>query len=137
MKKLTLQCNNHVASFSSEEATNPEESKDRLTDEPLNIPSDVYTFKYDYPLSVEVGIPHRIGPKTSIIGVLLLAQIDYKYIYASEEAAVGHPGHITGMLNRRESAGPYGIWGHDLSDLYFESVEIDIEKKIVTFGIGS
>lgn len=44
----------------------------------------------------------------------------YKRIYQEEEAAVGNPGHASGLLNRAPSNGPYGIRGHDLADLVLE-----------------
>jgi cytidylate kinase len=70
--------------------------------------------------------------------VLELASADYKRIYREEDADVGEPTkHIPGMLNREESKGRYGIWGHDIDDLVFEEVRIDTEKKTVRFGIGS
>lgn len=40
----------------------------------------------------------------------------YTQVYESEP----DPGHIPGMLNRGKSEGAYGIWGHDLGDLYLE-----------------
>ena len=37
--------------------------------------------------------------------------------------AVGDPGRASPTLyNRAESYGPYGIWGHDLSDLVMHDI---------------
>lgn len=133
--KLEFGCNNHVESFTRDEALNDEYSP--LTEDALNIPAGEYTFVYTYPLSREAKFKHTLDPSINLIQLLLRAKGDYEMIYALEENAAGNPGHIPGMLNRQASDGPYGIWGHDLSDLYFESVEVDTKKMIVSFGIGS
>jgi hypothetical protein len=131
---MKIDCNHHVASFSREDIG--EEERYLVDDTPLGLVG-TYSFMYRYPLSVEVGIPHPLIRLTSAIDILLLAKKDYEDIYAAEDAAVGETPNIPGMLNRDSSEGPYGIWGHCLSDLYFEQIEIDTEKKIIKFCIGS
>jgi len=42
----------------------------------------------------------------------------YTKIYSAEK----DPGRAGNLCNRGESEGPYGIWGHDLGDLYLEIV---------------
>lgn len=36
-----------------------------------------------------------------------------------------------------EDPGKYGVYGHDIGDLYLESIEVDFEKKLITLGVGS
>jgi hypothetical protein len=140
MTTLTvIDCNHHVESFTREEARGDNgqwSTGPVLTETPLRLSGD-YTFFYTYPLRVEAKFTHLILPTDSVIDILLLAKHDYMEIYRAEDDAVGKTGNIPGMLNRSVSSGPYGIWGHHLSDLYFEGVEIDNEKKTVKFNIGS
>lgn len=132
---LKFDCNNHASSFTREEALVDEFHP--LTDDALGIPAGVYTFVYDYPLSRQAKFQHTLVPSMSIIDILLQARADYETIYALEDAAVGKTDHIPGMLNRAQSEGPYGIWGHDFSYLYFESLEVYPETRMVEFGMGS
>jgi len=134
----SLSCNNHVNSFTAEDAANPEEDYiNPISKDPVGFKRGVYLFVFDYPLSREAHFPHELTPEMSWIDLLLLAQADYKEIYRREDEECGPTGNIPGMLNRASSDGPFGIWGHDISDLYFESVEVDEERCIVNFGIGS
>lgn len=132
---MEINCNNHVASFTHIDALGDEDYP--LTNDPLSIPEGEYTFVYTYPLSTTAKFTHKLVPESSAINVLLLARADYEAIYKAEDDACGATANIPGMLNRSSSDGPYGIWGHDISDLYFECVEIDEATKTVSFGIGS
>ncbi len=31
----------------------------------------------------------------------------------------------------------YGVYGHDIGDLYLEGIEVDFEKKLITLEVGS
>jgi hypothetical protein len=133
---MHLECNNHVASFTREEAL--VDKFHPLSDEPIGIPSGEFTFIYDYPLSTEAKFKHELGLYTSIIDILLEARADYRAIYAIEDAATGVAvGTIAGMVNRAQSSGPFGVWGHVISDLYFEGVDIDLVTRRITFSMGS
>ncbi len=130
------QCNNHVASFTREEALIDKHCK--LSDEPIGLPPGEFTFAYDYPLSKEVRFKHELGADASIIDILMEARADYLAIYSIEDAFTGEAvGMIPGTFNRAQSDGPYGIWGHVMSDLYFEGVDIDMVARRITFSIGS
>ena len=48
----------------------------------------------------------------------------YKMMYEIEESRDGHPGYICGLMNRADSNGVYGIWGHDLCDLVYNGLTI-------------
>jgi hypothetical protein len=76
------------------------------------------TFTIDYPVTnpMVVTLTHEDkSPWTrrQFIEAVIAA---YKDIYAAEV----DPGHIPGMLNRKTSTGPFGIWGHDIGDLVLE-----------------
>ena len=46
-------------------------------------------------------------------------EIESKHGKTKKEKDNSHPGYISGMLNRDLSTGPYGIWGHDITDLLY------------------
>lgn len=132
---MELSCNTHAASFVK--GMYPDECDNiSMLQTALGLSGDFY-FTYTYPLSVKAGFPHTLIPGMTGEDLLALGRADYERIYAEEEASAGNPGHIPGMLNRARSPGPYGIWGHDFSDLYFEGVTIDTTKMIVDFNMGS
>jgi hypothetical protein len=118
----------HVATFISMDA----KKAHRL---PLGLPLGEYEFVYDYPLKTSASFKRHLSPAATAADLMVYGRQDYGTIYAQEEAAVGNPGHITGMLNRAGSDGPYGIWGHDISDLQFAGIHITGFK--VEFNIDS
>lgn len=63
----------------------------------------------------------------------------YRNVYAAEDAACGPTGNIPGMLNRTQSGGPYGIWGHHLGDLDLSEVHVELrhEGLLLTLGVDS
>lgn len=133
---MELSCNVHASSFikMDPDREDYDDVSELLT--PLGLAGDFY-FTYDYPLSVKASFPHKLTPEMTGEDLLVLARADYERIYREEDEAVGNPGHIPGMLNRATSPGPYGIWGHDFSDLYFEGIEVDEDSRQIEFGMGS
>lgn len=113
-------------------------SYDRIpSKDPLGL-SGEFAFVYYYPLSHEPHIKHVLTPDMSAFDLLIIGRAHYEQIYREEDEDVGHAtGMIDGMLNRQESGGRHGIWGHVLEDLFFEAVNIDRDKRIISFGMGS
>ncbi len=72
-----------------------------------------YTFRYDYPLNEVVEVTHNLTEDDDISQVLQIAAMDYASIPDDN------------------------WWGHIIEDLYFERVTVDLEKKTVSFTIGS
>jgi hypothetical protein len=132
---MKLSCNLHAASFVKGDPDEEIENVRELL--PALGLSGMYAFSYDYPLSVIATFEHQLTPETTGEDLLVLARGDYERIYNEEHSEVGDPGHIPGMLNRAQSNGTYGIWGHVLSDLYFEGVDIDTVARRITFSMGS
>jgi hypothetical protein len=132
---MNLNCNVHAASFIKGDEREEYDDVSELL-HPLHLNGE-YTFRYRYPLRRAATFNHVLTPEMTGEDLLVLGRIDYEEIYRQEEATAGDPGYIPGMLNRQSSEGPYGIWGHDFSDLYFESVEIMPETKMISFGMGS
>jgi hypothetical protein len=46
------------------------------------------------------------------------------------------PGHIDGLMNRKVSYGPYGIWGHDITDLILEGAVL-LDNGVWDLEVGS
>jgi hypothetical protein len=86
----------------------------------------VYT-RITYPLSRPAlfRFDLELNNKTLTAGHLLwIYTIAYHNVYDMEEKESGDPGRITGMFNRAKSNGPFGIWGHDISDLIYNGSSI-------------
>ena len=47
----------------------------------------------------------------------------YETVYATEAEASAHPGQVPNLYNRATSNGPYGIWGHEIDELFLEGAE--------------
>ncbi len=66
----------------------------------------------------------------------------YKLIYREEEETIQNqkiipPKERGPMLNRNETDGKYGIFGHDIEDLWLEGMTYDKDRLLVTLSIGS
>jgi hypothetical protein len=80
----------------------------------------LYTFVYDYPLKDKAVFDHYLPRTLDPLQLLQTAAEDYEKIY-----------------ERANNDNPYGIWGHDIGDLYFEGVTIHEDIKRVRFIMGS
>jgi hypothetical protein len=65
----------------------------------------------------------------------------YHHIY-EEEARTSKvaAGHVPGLMNRDETNGTFGVWGHDLGDLVLEGIDFDEDadgKPYLDPAIGS
>lgn len=136
MSRIKLDCNLHVVGFLKNKEK-PNEYTTFPPKGPLGLPEGEYEFRYDYPLSTTAKFKRKLTPRTSARNILRFAARDYKRIYEIEDKESGDPGYVQGMFNRASSAGPYGIWGHYMGDLYFEGINIDTSKRVVSFSIGS
>ena len=68
----------------------------------------------------------------------------YKEIYREEEETttveagpIGETPSGIYLMNRCTTTGKYGIWGHDIGDLYIEKLELDTAKKELILYVGS
>ena len=78
---------------------------------------------FDYPLSKAVVLPYSNGDRPLTRVEFWCAVYEgYTQIYREEDESEGETDNIPGMLNRQQSEGPHGIWGHHIGDLYIECV---------------
>ncbi len=91
-----------------------------------------------YPLSVIVQVD--IDKEESIGGILWTVAKAYEEIYIGEketsrieELPIEERGNL---INRNTTDGIYGVYGHDIYDLYFESIEI-YPNGVIDIFVGS
>ena len=84
----------------------------------------------DYPLHNEVTFPISATSPQGFTRAELARKVAdlYKRVYEEEaqtsKIAVIPLEERKGLINRNETNGKYGIWGHDLSDLVLHTIEI-------------
>jgi len=92
---------------------------------------------FDYPLSHRVTLFFsNDGKPFTRRNFWRAVHEGYTQIYREEDEAVGKTDNIPGMLNRQESEGPYGIWGHHIGDLYIEGVQ-EVKQNKFELLMGS
>lgn len=112
-----------------------EEKKEILKGSDIVLQQGTYTIKITYPLSVEVT--------TKITGSFTRKQLAqeiakiYDAIYVDESRSSSIPEqNIPGMLNRVQTNGKYGIWGHDISDLILHTAYL-LGDNTIELGVDS
>lgn len=84
----------------------------------------------DYPLGVlaERMLTPRNGHTFTAGEIVAAIGETYRAVYAAETASQSAPtppfGERGQLLNRPPSNGTFGIWGHDIEDLYIEGVHL-------------
>ena len=84
----------------------------------------------DYPLRKEVTFPISASSPSGFTRAELVRKVAdlYKRVYDEEtqtsKIAVIPLEKRKGLINRNETNGKYGIWGHDLGDLVLHTIEI-------------
>ena len=87
-----------------------------------------------YPLNVLVKKSIKYNSLHELIDEIRKA---YKKIYNEENITMNKTiKNNSSLLNRGTSNGKYGIWGHDIDDLYISSIVI-YENGIIDLGIDS
>ena len=91
---------------------------------------------FDYPLNKPVSFEFNNEKGFTRKDLILIINKKYHEIYDEEEKSAKTktiPAEKrTGLINRNETDGKFGIWGHDLSDLDLSGIEIhqDANGKI-------
>ena len=81
---------------------------------------NIYT-AIDYPLSRPANFKFTIEDNLDVTyGFLLYTySVAYQIVCDIEDKEDGDPGTIPGLLNRAQSNGQFGIWGHGIGDLVY------------------
>jgi hypothetical protein len=94
--------------------------------------------EFDYPLNNPVTIEFFRHDKAAftLCDLFRCVYNGYKQIYAAEPEPSEQERAASNLYNRPTTHDPYGIWGHDLGDLFFEGYEETEPGKFV-LHIGS
>ncbi|VXA98903.1 conserved hypothetical protein [Flavobacterium sp. 9AF] len=122
---------------------NPKSEIDRLIDaDKIVIPNSEITVVIDYPLNNPASFILKSNEKGFTRKQLIL-EISKKYheIYNTEEKTAETKTipieKREGLINRNETDGKYGIWGHDIGDLDLSSIEVyELENGKVQILLG-
>ena len=101
------------------------------------LPAGVYTLKIDYPLTNAMYDTCSYDKPITREQMVNWIVNSYRYIYHMEKKTSSiEEGRVPGMLNRSETDGQFGIWGHVLGDLDLHTIYVD-ENNIITLGVDS
>ena len=92
---------------------------------------------YDYPLKYPEIIKHYSKDGFSKLDIMVLVSDDYRNIYKEEREDIGETPNESGMLNKKNSHGRHGIWGHSIGELILHSIRYNKTKKYYELGIDS
>ena len=103
------------------------------------------TLVIEYPVDKPVAVRIHADTKTGFTraGLIKIIGDVYKWMYSEEDRTtrtkVVPVGERKGLVNRNQTNGRFGIWGHDLSDLFLEGIHVRRDKKdvVITLDIGS
>lgn len=95
----------------------------------------------DYPLNkpVEIAITAKSDKGFTRGELALLVSTEYHRIYAEEEETAKTktmPVEERPIMNRNETDGKYGIWGHDIDDLDLSSITVHRQGGKVKLELG-
>lgn len=112
-----------------------------LNPDQVVIKKPIITLKIDYPLENPVLLPLQApDPNVGFTRKQLALGISniYKWMYDVEKRTTRLPiQNIPGLLNRDNTNGYFGIWGHHLGDLDLHTVTFDRTNNIYILGIDS
>ncbi|MEO0895794.1 MAG: hypothetical protein AAFY71_05320 [Bacteroidota bacterium] len=89
----------------------------------------------DYPLSKDLKLPIKADSTAGFTRgeLILIISRNYKRIYAEEEASAEVKTipleKREGLINRNQTDGKYGIWGHDIDDLDLSGIIVHPQRK--------
>lgn len=116
---------------------NPESEINQLINaDEIIIKQTTINIIFDYPLNNPATFEFKNEKGFNRIDLILLISKKYHEIYKEEENSAKTKtiplDKRTGIINRNETDGKYGIWGHDLADLDLSGIEIhqSNDKKI-------
>jgi hypothetical protein len=118
---------------------------DRLVDPTqVVLRADRATLVIHYPLARPARfemLPDGADGSFTVGGLVRAVAQRYAQVYDEEAKTSSKPaGKMPGLSNRNATDGKYGIWGHDLSDLVLEGMDIERDEQgqaIVELHVGS
>ncbi|MFX1385093.1 MAG: hypothetical protein ACFFBP_21935 [Promethearchaeota archaeon] len=110
---------------------------DLLNPDEIVIKDEQIRIRFTYPLSAKVEIEFQNKGGFSEKDLFRYIYKGYTKIYDEENQDIGRFDNISKGLNRPETQGRYGIWGHELGDLFIEEVWYNSRVKIVSLIVGS
>lgn len=131
----------HIASWFEDESKCEWKDFDEIV-----IPRTKVTIEFDYPLKSNFRFEFQSDNPDGFTRKNLVDSICKKYqeIYDEENASLTVPPTAIekrinrgGLINRERTDGTYGIWGHDLGDLYLEGMRFYPEECVVLLDVGS
>lgn len=117
---------------------NPENSLENLIGkDEIIVESNKAILVIDYPLNnpVEIEISSEKQEGFTRKDLILIVSQEYKRIYNEEEESADTktiaPGDREGLMNRNQTDGKYGIWGHDINDLDLSAVVVHTQNNSI------
>lgn len=108
------------------------------------IPQQTVSIQFRYPFSDTFTFEFKADTAEGFTLAYLIDCIcrKYKEMYDEENSAVQVSTAEErlargGLLNREKTNGKFGIWGHDISDLYLEGITYNASNNTVVLSIGS
>lgn len=112
----------------------PENDLENLIEpDKIVLPYNSITLIIDYPLENPITFDLTSDKGFSRKQIILAISEKYHEIYSKEEASASIKTipieQREGLINRNQTDGEYGIWGHDLSDLDLNYIEVYKNNK--------
>lgn len=116
---------------------NPEDDLAAILNGDEIVTPETFQIKFSYPLSCPMTIKLVDGPYTRRELARFICDT-YARIYKEEEESTTVPvgNEFTNCLNRNETNGKYGIWGHDLCDLVLHTVYARKDSNGTLYELG-
>lgn len=109
--------------------------------------NDVVKVNIDYPLQDVFSFDLRPDGGVTKRQLIDFICLTYRKIYDDEEKSMDNTkknkiqdtnsGKASGCINRPQSSGTYGIWGHILEDLFIEGISYNKPTRTVELSMGS
>lgn len=110
--------------------------------ESMNLPEGEYVFWYtyrlDFPLVKKV---HKVSPQDSPFDILKIAAIDFEDIFGLVDPLKGtssvHPSMCPGEMHMTNYGDLFGGAHAIISTPWFEGIDIDTDKRSISFSMGT
>jgi hypothetical protein len=109
----------------------------RIADDAVVTSADNITIIFDYPLREEVEFEYKNTNGFRYSDFWGAVYLGYTQIYAQEpQPKASERLENAPLINRPETEGKYGIWGHDIEDLFLDGF-VEVSPNRFRLLIGS